>query len=105
MFPLVPRTTNVAALMGARTDPDALAWQMAVVGAGGTVAAPRLAIFSTMCAGIKSDLGITAFNQALDHLSIYAGSDPTNGPIQTQYDFVAQRAHTPHSSTTFTANK
>jgi hypothetical protein len=98
MFPLVPRSTNVAALTagGGGTDADALAWQAAVVGAGGTVSGTQLGYVSTLTAGLKAD-GSWA---KLDRLWLYAAENATQASI----DLVTRAAHTLHSSPTFTAN-
>jgi hypothetical protein len=95
MFPLVPRTTNVAALMGARTDPDALAWQMAVVGAGGTVSAGYLAAVSAFIAGMKAD----GTWQKLDVFWWYAAENA----FQASIDFVQRLSHMLVNSPTFGA--
>jgi hypothetical protein len=43
---------------GVSTDPAAQAWANQVVTNGGTVSAPRLALVSTMIAGLKTDNGV-----------------------------------------------
>ena len=77
-------------------DLDALAWQTAVVGAGGTVSGTQLSYVSTLIAGLKADEAWAK----LDRLWLYASESATQASI----DLVARATHTLIGSPTFTAN-
>jgi len=98
MYPIGPyRYGNPAAMGGVVYDPIVTAWSAAVVSAGGAPSAARLAIWSTMWAGIRADGDLSSF----DSLWGFCGEDTQSALI----DFIGLRTATAVNSPTFTANQ
>jgi hypothetical protein len=79
------------------TDPSAQAWANQVVTNGGTVSAPRLALVSTMIAGLKAD-GVWSL---LDRLFVLAAENTQSALT----DWKALELATNTNSTTFTTDR
>ncbi|CAB4165299.1 hypothetical protein UFOVP833_45 [uncultured Caudovirales phage] len=82
---------------GAGYDPIVLAWNAAVIAAGGSVSGARLRIWSTMWAGIRADGDLALIDYALP----LCGEDSQSSLI----DFIGLRTATAVNSPTFTASQ
>jgi hypothetical protein len=91
------RYTNVAALSGVGTDADATSWAAAVVGAGGTVSAARLALVSNLIISLKAQ-GLWT---KIDRLWLFAAENNQSARV----DLVGRVTATVVNSPTFTADR
>lgn len=91
-----PYFSNVAA-MGGGTDPAATAFFAAVVGAGGSVSAPRRVIYNTLFAGLRNG----GFLTSLDRLWIYMAENSQTALI----DLINLQTCSLVSAPTFTADQ